>query len=61
MSRLRRKMLLQAAIACTCLLEAVGCPQMLGNAIKDGTRSFLESGFSVAFLSALNFDALLTF
>jgi hypothetical protein len=59
MKSIRRKMWLQAAVASTCLFEAVGCPQLIGNAIKSGTRSFLDTGLTTAILTALDLETLL--
>lgn len=56
---IRYKLLIQAAIAGSCLFEAVGCPQVFANAFKDGTRTFLESGLPTALLEALDFEQLL--
>jgi len=54
--KLRRKMLIQAAIVSTCLFEAVGCPQIFANSIKMGTRDFLETGLPAAIWSAMGLD-----
>lgn len=56
---LHYKLLIQAAIAGACLFEAVGCPQVFANALKDGTRTFLETGLPTAILDAFNFEELL--
>ncbi len=59
MKKLRHKLLLYAAMTLGCLCETVGCPQLLGNAFRDGTRSFLDIGLTSVLLSSLNLDELL--
>lgn len=54
MKKLRLKMLIQAVLAGGVLFETVGCPQSLANALKDGTRGFLETGLPTAILAALD-------
>lgn len=52
--RLRTKLLVQAFLALACLHETVGCPQLLGNAIKTGTRSFLDGSLTSTLLCGFN-------
>jgi hypothetical protein len=59
MERLRRKWLYYAVLTAGCLHEAIGCPQLLGNAFKDGTRSFFESDITAILLSSFDFETLL--
>ena len=59
MHKLRRKFLLYAAMACGCLCETVGCPQLLGNALRDGTRTFLEGSLATLLLDAVNLQDIL--
>lgn len=59
MSTIRRKFFLYAVLTAGCLFETVGCPQLLGNAFRDGTRSFFDSGLTAVLLSSLNLDELL--
>ncbi len=59
MKNLQRKFLLYAALTTGCLCETVGCPQLMGNALRDGTNSFLNSGLTAVLLSALNLEELL--
>ncbi len=54
MKHLQRKFLLYAALTMGCLCETVGCPQLLGNALRDGTNSFLNSGLTAILLSSLD-------
>jgi hypothetical protein len=51
--------MLYAALTTGCLCETVGCPQLLGNALRDGTNSFLNSGLTAVLLGALNLEELL--
>ena len=59
MKSLQRKFLLYAALTMGCLCETVGCPQLLGNALRDGTNSFLNTGLVAVLLSSLDADQLL--
>lgn len=59
MKKLRLKFLLYSAVAMGSLCETIGCTQLLGNAFRDGTRGFLESGLTAALLGSLNLEALL--
>ena len=60
MTKHRRKLLLQAAIAFACLHQTIGCPQLLGNAVRDGVISFLNTGLTSAVLAGIDAtDALL--
>jgi len=56
---LQRKFLLYAALTTGCLCETIGCPQLLGNALRDGTNSFLNTGLTTILLSALDLGQLL--
>jgi len=56
---LQRKFLLYAASTMGCLCETVGCPQLLGNALRDGTNSFLNTGLVAVLLSSLDAEQLL--
>ena len=58
MNNWRRKLLLEFLILSACLCETVGCPQLLGNAFRDGTRTFLETGLTAALLGALDLESL---
>ena len=42
-----------------CLCETVGCPQLLGNALRDGTNSFLSTSLVAVLLSSLDAEQLL--
>ncbi len=59
MKNLQRKFMLYAALTAGCLCETVGCPQLLGNALRDGTNSFLNSGLTAVLLSSLDLEQLL--
>ncbi len=59
MKSLQRKFLLYAALTMGCLCETVGCPQLLGNALRDGTNSFLNTGLVAVLLSSLDAEQLL--
>ncbi len=59
MKNLQRKFLLYGALTMGCLCETVGCPQLLGNALRDGTNSFLNSGLTAILLSSLDLEQLL--
>ncbi len=59
MKNLQRKFLLYAALTMGCLCETTGCPQLMGNALRDGTNSFLSSGLTAILLSSLNLEQLL--
>lgn len=59
MKNLQRKFLLYAAVTMGCLCETTGCPQLMGNALRDGTNSFLSSGLTAILLSSLNLEQLL--
>ncbi len=59
MKNLQRKFLLYAALTTGCLCETIGCPQLLGNALRDGTNSFLNTGLTTILLSALDLGQLL--
>lgn len=59
MARIRRKLVLYAFISASCLSQTVGCPQLLGNALRDGTRSFFETGLTMVLLNSLNLEELL--
>ena len=59
MKHLQRKFLLYAALTMGCLCETIGCPQLLGNALRDGTNSFLSSGLTAILLSSLDLEELL--
>ncbi len=58
MKKMRQKLLVYAAMTLGCLCETVGCPQLLGNAVRDGTRSFLDTGLTAILLSSLNLEDL---
>ena len=59
MHKLRRKFLFYAVMACGCLCETVGCPQLLGNAIRDGSRTFLDGGLITLLLNSANLQDIL--
>ena len=59
MKNLQRKFLLYAALTAGCLSETIGCPQLLGNALRDGTNSFLNTGLTAILLSSLDLEQLL--
>ncbi len=59
MKNFQRKFLLYAALTLGCLCETVGCPQLLGNALRDGTNSFLNSGLTAVLLSSLDLEQVL--
>ncbi len=59
MKNFQRKFLLYAALTMGCLCETIGCPQLLGNALRDGTNSFLNSGLTAILLSSLELEELL--
>ncbi len=59
MKKLRVRFMVYSAVAMGSLCETVGCAQLLGNAFRDGTRSFLESGLTAALLGSLNIEELL--
>ncbi len=59
MKRVRYKMLLSAFGTMGFLCETVGCPQLLGDALRGSTVSFLSSGLTTVLLSSLDLNALL--
>ena len=59
MKNLQRKFLLYAALTAGCLCETVGCTQLVGNALRDGTNSFLNTGLTAILLSSLDLEQLL--
>ncbi len=46
-------------MAMGCLCETVGCTQLVGNALRDGTNSFLSTGLTAILLSSLDLEQLL--
>jgi hypothetical protein len=58
MTHYRRKLMLCAILTASCLFETVGCPQLLGNAFREGTRSFFDNELTSLLLSSLNLDEL---
>lgn len=58
MKRVRRKMLLSAFLATGCLCETVGCPQLLGDAVRTSTVGFLNTGLTTVLLNSLNLNEL---
>ena len=59
MKRVRHRMLFSAFLAMGCLCETVGCPQLLGDAVRGSTVSFLNTGLTTVLLSSLNLNELL--
>ncbi|MCH8053510.1 MAG: hypothetical protein IID34_06470 [Planctomycetes bacterium] len=59
MKNFRHKFLLYGAMAMGCLCETVGCTQLVGNALRDGTNSFLNTGLTAILLSSLDLEQLL--
>lgn len=55
----RQKFLIYVILTAGCLFETVGCPQLLGNSFRTGTRSFFDTGLTEVLLSSLDWDQLL--
>ncbi len=59
MTTRRARLWLYALLSLGCCFETIGCPQLLGNALRDGTRSYLDIGLTAALLAAVDLQGIL--